>query len=219
MILQGFFPTLQGGAGGRTGSFSAAWRALIPATCPDIHIFWEQACGEALGKSAKSLIPKDFPAARGQEAKNGQASLAGRRVMVRDDIHIFWWQACGEALDKPFKPLISNNFSITQQAHAKSCKTTPRGRFCIAATRQKRLPIRFCEDIHTFWWQACGQGLSNRLKHLITKDIFAPMQTRAGLRQFRASGAKPRPDWPGGIISTFFGGKPVDKRWTSNSNH
>lgn len=76
------------------------------ATCPDIHIFWVQACGEALGKSDKALIAKDFPLPQQGAAKRGQADTRERRLRSGDDIHIFWWQACGEALDKPIKPLI-----------------------------------------------------------------------------------------------------------------
>jgi hypothetical protein len=45
------------------------------ATCPDIHIFWVQACGEALGKSDKALIAKDFPLPQQGAAKRGQADV------------------------------------------------------------------------------------------------------------------------------------------------
>jgi hypothetical protein len=89
-------------------------------TRTDIHIFWEQACGETLGKPDKPLIPKRFCPAAQAVAKNEQLPV-GRLPGAWDAaVHIFWWQACGEGLDKPFKRLIPNNFSLMQHSTAKA---------------------------------------------------------------------------------------------------
>jgi len=138
--------------------------ALVPGPCPDIHIFWEQACGEALGKSGKVLIAKDFPSPRPQQAKNGQSAVPNARCTTRNDIHIFWEQACGEALDKPLKPLIPNNFSLTQLRLAKTTQIRPTLAFQLAPDSKYGIARRFRQDIHTFWEQACGQALDKRSK-------------------------------------------------------
>ncbi|MCI1015905.1 hypothetical protein HWE04_18765 [Herbaspirillum sp. C7C2] len=90
----------------------------------DIHIFWEQACGETLGKPDKPLIPKRFCPAAQVVAKNEQLPVDHLPGARHAAVHIFWWQACGEGLDKPFKRLISNNFSLMQQSSAKAWKPT-----------------------------------------------------------------------------------------------
>jgi hypothetical protein len=83
-------------------------------TCKDIHIFWEQACGEALDKPLKPLILNNFPLTQQRLAKtpkihppqafqlapDSKHDVARR---FRQDIHTFWEQACGQALDKRYK--------------------------------------------------------------------------------------------------------------------
>jgi hypothetical protein len=164
------------------------------------------------------LIAKDFPLPRQQEAKNGQSAASNKRCTTRNDIHIFWEQACGEALDKPLKPLIRNNFSISQQRLANFVKTCAIEAFQLAARSKSRLACRFTQDIHTFWEQACGQALDKTPKPLITKEKPRQTQTRAVFWRIWPSAAKPRPDWPSGVISTLFGCKPVEKPWTSHSS-
>ena len=98
-------------------------RRLIPLAPADIHIFWWQACGETLGKQAKSLIQKQISPVRERATKNRQRQPPASARPARRDIHIFWWQACGEALGKRLKPLIFNNFSILQQGLANTRKS------------------------------------------------------------------------------------------------
>ena len=50
----------------------------------DIHIFWEQACGKALGKRIKSLIAKGIHRQGSGWAISGQQREAGKeKAMVR----------------------------------------------------------------------------------------------------------------------------------------
>jgi len=165
------------------------------------------------------LIAKDFPLPRQQEAKNGQCAASNERCATRNDIHIFWEQACGEALDKPLKPLIRNNFSISQQRLANVVKTGATEAFQLAARSKSRRAWHLTQDIHTFWEQACGQALDKKPKPLIAKEKPRQTQTRAVFWRTWPSTAKPRPDWPSGVISTLFGCKPVEKPWTSHSSH
>ncbi|WP_413457200.1 hypothetical protein [Herbaspirillum huttiense] len=96
----------------KNGQPAAPNRRCTPRN--DIHIFWEQACGEALDKPLKPLIPNNFSLMQQRLAKHAQSRpiqgfqpLASPKYGVarhfRQDIHTFWEQACGQALDKVAK--------------------------------------------------------------------------------------------------------------------
>jgi len=181
----------------------------------DIHIFWEQACGETLGKPVKRLIQKGFSCSSRAGAKNRQGerrSFYGRPARA---IHIFWWQACGEGLDKPFKRLISNNFSLMQQSSAKAWKPTR-----ILSRRHipriGKMHFTGLWRISTFFGsKPVDNALATRSSPWFTRIFHA----RRSPWQRTGIGRQARWGLAFGEISPYFGGKPVDKGWTSDSTH
>jgi hypothetical protein len=79
----------------------------------DIHIFWEQACGQGLGNTIKSLIYKDFSCSTQSVAANRHRMPSQMGPGFWRDIPAFWWQACGQGLDKRLNTLIQKDFLVS----------------------------------------------------------------------------------------------------------